>query len=60
MRDIYRAEPIPLIKQVLADMGMIEEVATTSKAEAELHDLQRLQEIMTSHGDYERKEGSCQ
>jgi dihydrodipicolinate synthase/N-acetylneuraminate lyase len=52
MGDVYRAEPIPLIKQVLSDMGTIEEPTNTSEAESAQDDLQRLKEIMTQYGDY--------
>ncbi len=52
MRDIYRSEPIPLIKQVLSDMGTIEEPTAASKADSAPRDLQRLKEIMGRYGDY--------
>ena len=56
LMDIYRVEPIPLIKQVLSDMRTIEEPTTTSENESSRDDLQRLKEIMTRCGDYLPKE----
>jgi dihydrodipicolinate synthase/N-acetylneuraminate lyase len=52
MMDIYRTEPIPLIKQVLSDMRTIEEPTTTSENESAQDDLQRLKDIMIRYGDY--------
>jgi dihydrodipicolinate synthase/N-acetylneuraminate lyase len=52
MMDIYRAAPAALIKQVLSDMGTIEEPMTTSENESAQGDLQRLKDIMTHYGDY--------
>jgi dihydrodipicolinate synthase/N-acetylneuraminate lyase len=56
VREAYRADPIRLIKQVLSDMGTIEEPATESEVHSLPHDLQRLKEIMSGFGDYRRQE----
>ncbi len=52
MMDVYRAAPVPLVKQVLSDMGTIEAPMTTSEDESVQGDLQRLKEIMARYGDY--------
>jgi dihydrodipicolinate synthase/N-acetylneuraminate lyase len=59
MREIYRADPIHIIKQMLSDMGTIEEPASTSKADSPPHDLRQLKEIMAGHGDYQPKDAAC-
>ena len=59
VRESYHADPIHLIKQVLSDMGTIEEPANTSKADSPPHDLRRLKEIMAGHGDYQPKDTAC-
>ena len=49
--DVYRSLPVPLIKQILAELGIIETPACTFKAENRGKDLARLKEVMRSHGD---------
>ena len=52
MIDIYHSAPVPLVKQVLSDMGTIDEPMSTMEDESVQGDLQRLKEIMTRYGDF--------
>ncbi len=52
LREIYREFPVPLMKQVLSDKGVIEE--TTSLVEGKKNDekVEKLKTLMAQQGDY--------
>ena len=52
LREIYRESPVPLMKQVLSDRGVIEEPAGLVEGKKKGEEVNRLKELMTQHGDY--------
>ena len=52
LRDIYQQMPVRIIKQTLADIGVIETPHTTLPSEDVGAQKARLKELMARHGDY--------
>jgi hypothetical protein len=52
MRDIYLQAPVPILKETLSDMGIIETPACTFQVEDTEGPKSRLKELMTRFGDY--------
>lgn len=52
MRDLYLQAPVPILKEILSDMGIIETPACTFKVEDTKEPKSRLKELMTRFGDY--------
>ncbi|MFH1122234.1 MAG: dihydrodipicolinate synthase family protein [Pseudomonadota bacterium] len=49
---LYQAQPVPLVKKILADMGIIESPATHEKGEVPEKTVSALTAVMRNHGDY--------
>jgi dihydrodipicolinate synthase/N-acetylneuraminate lyase len=52
LREIYRESPVPLMKQVLSDRGIIEETASLVEGKKRGEDVDRLKALMAQQGDY--------
>ena len=52
LKDIYNGNPVPIVKQVLSDMGIIESPAHTLKSEDISEMADRMKELMKNYGDY--------
>jgi dihydrodipicolinate synthase/N-acetylneuraminate lyase len=52
LRDIYRESPVPLMKQVLSDRGIIEETTSLVEGNKREKEVDRLKELMAQQGDY--------
>jgi hypothetical protein len=52
MRDIYLQAPVPILKETLSDMGIIETPACTFEVEDTEESNSRLKKLMTRFGDY--------
>ena len=52
LREIYRESPVPLMKQVLFDKGIIEETASFVEGEKRGEEVNRLKALMAQQGDY--------
>ena len=52
LREIYRESPVPLMKQVLSDRGVIEEPAGLVEGKKRGEEVNKLKELMAQHGDY--------
>ena len=50
--ELYRESPVPLIKQVLSDKGVMEESTGLVEGKEEGEEVNRLKELMAQHGDY--------
>jgi dihydrodipicolinate synthase/N-acetylneuraminate lyase len=52
LREIYRKSPVPLMKQVLSDRGVIEEPACLVEEKKRGEEVDRLKALMVQQGDY--------
>jgi hypothetical protein len=52
LRDIYHGNDVSLIKQVLSDMGILEDPTCTYEDREVGEGTQLLKELMERHGDY--------
>lgn len=52
LREIYRESPVPLMKQVLSDRGVIEETASLVEEKKRGEEVNRLKALMAQQGDY--------
>ena len=52
LKDIYHEIGAPLVKQILADIGIIQDPTSTIKAEYMDEKVDALKKLMRQHGDY--------
>jgi dihydrodipicolinate synthase/N-acetylneuraminate lyase len=53
LKDLYKGAAVPLVKQVLSDMGIIDSPACSHKTEEDIGEkVGRLKTLMKQHGDY--------
>jgi hypothetical protein len=52
LMEIYRESPVPLMKQVLSDRGVIEEPEGLVEMKKGGEEVDRLKELMAQQGDY--------
>jgi hypothetical protein len=53
LKDLYEGEEVPLVKQVLSDMGVIDSPTYSLKTEKDMGEkVDRLKTLMKQNGDY--------